>query len=254
MLILDNLVRAPSTFSEDSDEFVPSSPTLAGYDLEEEEDMIDPTDMMDVSMQQQQHHQLYSQMAHPQPCYAQQQQQQQQQQFHQPQPFANHQHQQQQQQQQQQHELFVPSSELIEPTKLTAKQIKHALPSWMFNDIVDDPLPDKRTPKKTRRGCRAKKNKDKANNNRMAMENDMTMLGNGSSISLSKCIASLPAELQRCFTEWRRERKQAIMNSDIDRQNAIETIMWSAIRNIMSSQREKENMNMNMHQAHYYYY
>jgi hypothetical protein len=54
---------------------------------------------------------------------------------------------------------------------------------------------------------------------------------------LIQCIRDLPQELRDCFTEWRRERKEAIIARDADKQRTVEKVMWNALNNIKASRK-----------------
>eukprot|EP00050_Salpingoeca_kvevrii_P008272 m.301890 g.301890 ORF g.301890 m.301890 type:complete len:218 (-) comp14954_c0_seq1:586-1239(-) len=116
----------------------------------------------------------------------------------------------------------------MQRTKLSTRQIKHALPSWMFDELID-PTAERR-PRKTRRGSR----QNKKNRQREALMSFAAAPVMSSTTSLTKCIGALPVELQSCFNEWRRERKEAILHNDVVRQQDLERTMWSALRNIVT--------------------
>lgn len=145
----------------------------------------------------------------------------------------------------------------MERTKLSTKQIKHALPNWMFSELVETVAAAvEKKPKKTRRGSRqGKKAKDKEAHRRLSnssfdegsssdespLSPDLNnKIGNRNRSSstkeclLSKSIASLPMEMQKCFGEWKRERNDAMANHDDRRQRRIEKVMWQALNNITS--------------------
>jgi hypothetical protein len=48
-------------------------------------------------------------------------------------------------------------------------------------------------------------------------------------------VRDLPAGLRECFTEWRRERKEAILANDMYKQTSIEKVMWNALNSIKAS-------------------
>jgi hypothetical protein len=119
----------------------------------------------------------------------------------------------------------------MERTKLSTRQIRHALPDWLFEELVDETMPgERRTHKKTRRGHRSKQNRE------LGGELSPPLSPTAPGGSLLKSISSLPSDLQRCFSEWRRERKVAILQSDFYKQQEVERIMWSAYHNITQAQ------------------
>lgn len=128
----------------------------------------------------------------------------------------------------------LPTSCSMERTKLSTKQIRHALPEWMFVELVDEAVPGERRQKKTRRGNRAKRStsRDSGCESTSPPPSPMLSLPMQPPTSLSKSIASLPADLQRCFSEWRRERKVAMMQNNIPKLQEVERVMWSAYNNI----------------------
>jgi hypothetical protein len=109
-------------------------------------------------------------------------------------------------------DAYAGDSADIEKTNLTTRLIKHALPRWMFIELVADDL---RQQKRTRR--RNKKNGKQ---------------------SLSRSIALLPRHSQYRFLGWKRERRQAMSEGNSDRQKEIELLMWAAIEEISISSRQ----------------
>ena len=118
----------------------------------------------------------------------------------------------------------------MERTKLSTRQIRHALPDWMFEELVEDSL--ERRPRRTRRGNRARRNRDLAVSSGSESNSPPASPVVFGGHSLIKTISSLPLELQRCFSEWRRERKVAILQQDLYKQQEVERVMWSAYFNI----------------------
>jgi hypothetical protein len=115
----------------------------------------------------------------------------------------------------------------MERTKLSIKQIRHALPEWMFEELVDTNT--ERRVRKTRRGNRAKRNRDSGLG--MSPPSSPEICED----TLSLTISLMPKDLQRCFAEWQRERSAFIAQHDVPRQQEIEHIMWSAVYNINQS-------------------
>lgn len=125
-----------------------------------------------------------------------------------------------------------PISCSMERTKLSTKQIRHALPEWMFVELVDEAVPGERRQKKTRRGNRSKRSPSRDSGCESTSPPPSPLLPMQPTTSLSKSIASLPVDLQRCFSEWRRERKMAMMQNDLSKLQEVERVMWSAYHNI----------------------
>ena len=112
----------------------------------------------------------------------------------------------------------------LEKTKLSVTQIKHALPHWMFVEVVQEeqhktppppPVPSPRISPQHQAPT--------------ARPGSAFSGGKSSSANLMRCISQLPPHYQRCFSGWRRERSQAINNSDMNMKAAVEKVMWSAL-------------------------
>lgn len=127
-----------------------------------------------------------------------------------------------------------PQSCSMERTKLSTRQIRHALPDWMFEELVDENA--ERRPRRTRRGNRSRRSRQPGSGDMLGSCSEgisppTSPVAFGGA-QLGKSIATLPVDLQRCFSEWRRERRLAVLQHDLYRQQELERVMWSAYFNI----------------------
>jgi hypothetical protein len=83
-------------------------------------------------------------------------------------------------------------------TKLSVSQIKHALPHWLFLEVMGNNKPS--SPKRQ---------------------------------TLLRGIASLPLHLQAAFDDLRKERKHAMMTNNLVRQRETEKAMWDKLNGFM---------------------
>lgn len=131
--------------------------------------------------------------------------------------------------------------------KLSTNQIKHALPNWMFSELVDAAAAVEKKPNQFRRGIQGKKVKEVQLLDSSLDEGsigDRFPLGPNNKIKgrsksdeyclLLKRIASLPMEIQRCFNKWKRERIDAITDNNNGRRRWVEADMWRALDKITS--------------------
>lgn len=139
----------------------------------------------------------------------------------------------------------------MERTKLSAKQIRHALPEWMVTEVVD--LCSTKSgaigngAKRSRRRSRASDRSERGSKTAGSRTGQRSgvgsltvqqeaMVASPQSRQLLLAIAALPTDLQKCFSDWRRERWQAIAAGDVMRQQQIEGIMASALAGLQKRQ------------------
>ena len=84
-------------------------------------------------------------------------------------------------------------------TKLSVTQIKHALPGWLFQEIMSS--------------------------SKSASPRRQTLL---------RSIAALPPALQATFEDLRKERKHAMMTNNLVRQRDTEKAMWDRLNGYLA--------------------